>query len=325
MTTLPFFPDFFVIGAPRCGTTALCRSLGRHRQICFSSPKEPHYFSKVAPTVGCSADDIRRDYLDRCFAAYDPTKHRAVGEGSVTYLYYPEAIDSILSWNPDALFIVMLRNPLEMVPSLHQRLLYLMEEDVPNFAKAWSLQEARSRGEQLPNRCLEPDTLRYAEIGRHASHLQQLFEKVERERCHVIIYDDLRESLQRVYERCLQFIGVEQDGRGQFSSPRASRAYRSNWVQQLVFRPPRDILRYAKAVEGRAQVRRKSAGGRAEKSALWRLRQRIKDWNSVEVPSGNLSPGMRRALCEAFEADVARLSKLLDRDFSHWLRPNDGG
>ncbi len=323
MTGLPFFPHFFLIGAPRCGTTALSRHLGKHRQVCFSSPKEPHYFSMVAPAGGCSAEEIRRNYLDLCFAGYDPAKHRSIGEGSVTYLYYPEAIDSILSWNPDARFIIMLRNPLEMLPSLHHRLLYQMQEDVPNFAKAWALQEARSRGEQLPRGCLEPDILRYAEIGCHANHLQKLFKKVERERCHVIIYDDVQESIQGVYERCLDFLGVDQDGRTKFTSRRTSRRYRFNWLQRLNYRPPRNLLQLARSVENRARLRRKSAGGKPEKSALWKLRRRVRDWNSIEAPFRKLSPAMHRKLCETFEADVAQLSGLLDRDFSHWLKPND--
>jgi hypothetical protein len=41
------FPDFFVVGAPRCGSTAFCRYLAKHPAICFSRPKEPHYFTRL--------------------------------------------------------------------------------------------------------------------------------------------------------------------------------------------------------------------------------------------------------------------------------------
>ena len=37
-------PNLFVIGAPKCGTTALCEYLSRHPKICFSDPKEAKYF-----------------------------------------------------------------------------------------------------------------------------------------------------------------------------------------------------------------------------------------------------------------------------------------
>jgi Sulfotransferase family len=43
------FPDFFLVGAPRCGTTSLSRYLAANPQVCFSRPKEPHYFSLLPP------------------------------------------------------------------------------------------------------------------------------------------------------------------------------------------------------------------------------------------------------------------------------------
>lgn len=33
-------PDFFLVGAPKCGTTAMCDYLDQHPEICFSSIKE---------------------------------------------------------------------------------------------------------------------------------------------------------------------------------------------------------------------------------------------------------------------------------------------
>jgi len=60
---LPRFPDFFVVGAPRCGTTSFCRYLARNPQICFSQPKEPHYFTQL--TRDPTEVELARDYLER--------------------------------------------------------------------------------------------------------------------------------------------------------------------------------------------------------------------------------------------------------------------
>ncbi len=38
-------PNFFIVGAPKCGTTALAAYLKEHPQVFFSDPKEPHYFN----------------------------------------------------------------------------------------------------------------------------------------------------------------------------------------------------------------------------------------------------------------------------------------
>ncbi len=100
-----FFPDFFIVGAPRCGTSALSRYLRKHPQICFSRPKEPHYFANVSPE--CSSSNVETEYLRSFFPHYQE-RYKAIGEGSVSYLYSPQAIDLILKFNPDARFIFTL-------------------------------------------------------------------------------------------------------------------------------------------------------------------------------------------------------------------------
>ena len=89
MTKPERFPAFFLIGAPRWGTTALSSYLANNPQVCFSRPKEPHYFSLFAPHA--SLDDLESAYLARYFSHYRES-HKAVGEGSVSYLYSPDEI-----------------------------------------------------------------------------------------------------------------------------------------------------------------------------------------------------------------------------------------
>ena len=38
-------PNFFIVGAPKCGTTSLDEYLRQHPNVFISRPKEPHYFS----------------------------------------------------------------------------------------------------------------------------------------------------------------------------------------------------------------------------------------------------------------------------------------
>ncbi len=150
------FPDFFVVGAPRCGTTALCRYLARNPQICVSRPKEPHYFTRLADLP--AAEEVQSDYIDRFFDHRNDA-HRVSGEGSVSYLYLPGVIEHILHFNPEARFIASVRNPLTMLPSYHLRMQFLLQEDETDFEWAWHLQEARARGENLPRRCVDARVL----------------------------------------------------------------------------------------------------------------------------------------------------------------------
>ena len=107
-----------------------------------------------------------------------------MGEGSVTYLYFPHVIDRILELNPIARFIVMLRNPMQMVPSFHARMLYLLEEDTEDFAEAWRLQEA------LPLDILESlgGPLRVADLASVVAEVE-LAEKLRRPQSFVSKYE----------------------------------------------------------------------------------------------------------------------------------------
>ena len=304
------FPDFFVVGAPRCGTTSLCNYLARNPQVCFSQPKEPHYFTRLDRDP--SPQELRRDYLDRFFPRFETT-HRAVGEGSVSYLYLPEAIDRIRRINPEARFIALVRNPLQMLPSYHLKLLYLLQEDEPDLAKAWALQASRERGSGVPRLCLDTRLLLYREVAKLGEQVQRLYDVAGRDRSHVVVFDDLASDPLGVYRRVLEFLGVDYDGQTVFERKYVSRAYRYRWLQQLLYVP---AVRGGKVVDNlQRRARKYNPDGTRRKSWIKRLAK----WNRVAAKPAPLAPELRAAVCEALRPDVEHLSKLLDRDLRHWL------
>src|SRR4051794_9345800 len=62
---------FFIVGAPRCGTTTLGSMLKGHPAVCFAVPKEPHYFSRLPATW--SPERVLADYLPTYFRHWDGT------------------------------------------------------------------------------------------------------------------------------------------------------------------------------------------------------------------------------------------------------------
>jgi hypothetical protein len=328
------FPDFFVVGAPRCGTTSLCAWLAGHPAICFSKPKEPHYFSNLG---GGAGGDLQRDYIERCFGHRGP-QHLRAGEGSVSYLYSPEAIERILAIDPRARFIVLVRDPLDMLLSYHLRLLYLLEEDEADLATAWRLQPERARGEHMPEYCTEPRLLQYAEAASLGTWLERLRERAGPEQCLAVVYDDLAADPAKVYERVLRFLDLEPDGRTVFQRKQRSRGYRSRRLQALLFKPPPALARLAgvrtsaESAAGTSGERRgaaKPAGGsgwvrragRSAGSAVKRLRKRLVRWNQVDVRPRPLPPELRQEICATLAPEVRKLERLLGRDLSHWARP----
>ena len=109
-------PNCFIVGAPRCGTTALFSYLQTHPQICMSDFKEPNYFS----------DDLYPQ-LRRCtteesyFANFSGLgeHHTVIGEATVYYVYSKTAIPNIKKFNADAKLIAMFCDPAEALYSVH--------------------------------------------------------------------------------------------------------------------------------------------------------------------------------------------------------------
>lgn len=302
------FPDFFLVGAPRCGTTALSRYLAGNPQVCFSRPKEPHYFALIAPDS--PLDDLESAYLARYFAHHH-AGHRAIGEGSVSYLYAPHAIERILGVNPDARFIAILRDPLEMLPSYHLRMLFILAEDVEDFAAAWRLQDSRARGQRVPRHCIDARLLQYRDVARYGQQIERLYRLAGGERCHVIVFDDLARDPSSVYRDVLRFIGVDDDGRTTFERRYPSRIYRYRRLQELLYAVR---SRRAHAVDTlQRRSRANPASGRTS------VVKRLARWNRIERRPAPLDADMRATLRAAFADDVARLSSLLGRDLHHWL------
>jgi hypothetical protein len=181
----------FVVGAPRCGTTSLSHYLGNHPDICFSNVKEPHFFA-ATDLRGVPDDELREfvrdEYVDRYFQ--ERRSSAVLAEGSVTYLYVPEQLEPIVRLWPNARFIIGVRNPLSMIPSLHRRLCYIGDETELDFERAWRLVPERRKGKSVPPRCIDPRWLDYWEAGQLGRYVEQMFSRFGRERCFVYVYDD---------------------------------------------------------------------------------------------------------------------------------------
>jgi hypothetical protein len=309
--SISFFPTFFLVGAPRCGTTAMSNYLSRHPQICFCKPKEPHFFSILMQLL--DKVDIERDYIQR-FYHHKTDDHVACGEGSVSYLYSDQALETILQLNPDAQFIVNVRNPVDMIYSYHARLLKLVEEDQQDFRVAWNLQAERAQGQRLPKGCYDPELFQYKEVASLGKYVERLFERVGRERVHIVVFDDFIADPLIEYKKVLNYLGVDYDGRTEFPRKGKHETVRFRFLQRLIKRPPKRFTNFLLAMQ--QQQKRKQQG---KKHWLIRIRKKLMVLNRVRAERKPLDDSMRQVLVEAFSDDIEKLGKLLDRDLSHWI------
>ncbi|MEX2201901.1 MAG: sulfotransferase [Dongiaceae bacterium] len=296
-----------IAGAPRCGTTAMVRYLGAHPAVCASQPKETHFFLATD-----SADDIARSraiYRHNHFPKLSP-EHEMLLDGSISYLYRPDAAKRALSVFPESRFLVMLRNPVDLVHSYHSRLLFYRQETEADLSRAWQLQDLRRNGEQVPWTCSDPKMLDYLEVGSIGRNLKALLDIVGRDRCHWVFYDDFLSDPLRCYRQVLSFADLPYDGRTDFPRKAPHRTYRSKSLQ---------FLNSGAFLMALLPVNPKSTAlyGRLAR-ATRPLRRLLRRANSTEKPREKLDDGTRSMLAKAFLDDIAALESLTGRNLDSW-------
>jgi hypothetical protein len=248
-------PDFFIIGAPKCGTTALSQYLSEHPQICFSAVKEPHFYADDFPAY--KIDKSKAAFWRRNFSRFDPAKHKLAGEGSVFYYLSDVAVPNILADNPSAKFIFMVRDPVELAYSFYFQQRYSGVEDADTFEEAWDLQAARRAGRNIPARCREPKFLQYRTVAALEARLQYLTMTIPPGNLQVLSFDDFIRDTRACYLSVLDFLGLPSDGRTSFPVVNSSHMQRSKILGLVATSIPNWLhasVREAKRFVGLSQV-----------------------------------------------------------------------
>jgi hypothetical protein len=290
-------PNVFLIGAPKCATTALAGWLKGHPQVFMCVPKEPYFFS-VDIRSPRAVETIRQ--YEALFQNAKPG-HVAVGEASTTYLRSREAVPRISRYSPGARFIVCLRNPVEMVASVHSQLYKGGRETEPCLEKAWALQNARRKGRCIPTLCTEPADLQYADMCRLGAQVERLLESVKRDQIFFVLLDDLRENPRDTYCSVLRFLDLPDDVRNNF--PVINVRVEPRWHAVSRF------LAGAHRVKRVLGVTRSTGVG----TVIGALNNRRPKNNQ-----GTLEP-LRRELQDLYRNDVEKLAAILGRDLRHWV------
>jgi hypothetical protein len=304
ITSVPSMPlpNFMIAGAPKCGTTALYRYLQTHPQVFLTEPKEPHYY---AEDLGAHREVPRREDYLRLFDKAQP-QHLAIGEASVWYMHSAHALERVKAEHPDIKLLILLRNPVEFVRSLHSDMVWICFEDQTDFEMAWALSSERRAGRRVPKLCQVPWFLDYQRCGQLGRHVERLLQVFPREQVKFILLDDLQQSPQRVYEETLAFLGLESDGRTDFPRFNASKQNRSPWLaacRAAVIRSlPRPLVEAGKKI------------------GLGYVSNAVMQLNSRPATKSSLTDDFQHELLSHFRDDIGLLSELIDRDLDHWLQ-----
>jgi hypothetical protein len=288
-------PNFFIIGAPQCGVSAISRWLSEHHDVFLPAESAPHFY----------ATDLQDRITERAHydALYEGAKSTAIGDASPWYLFSDVAIDNILRERPNARFVVCLRNPVEMAWLLHQHNIADQYEHIADFNIAWAMSHLRAQG-RGSRYLLDPKLMDYASVCALGSQIDRLARKVDAGRIHIVFHEDLVARPEEMLCKLEVFLGI---------SPALKTEFRLN--EPIYTRPlPSLHIAIARAL----RLKRRLVGGRPFNTGLSRW---LTSKNRRVTAISRMPKEMRARLSRRLAGEIGLLSALSDRDLSHWLGP----
>jgi glycerophosphoryl diester phosphodiesterase len=210
------FPDFYIVGQPKAGTTALYEMLRRHPNIFMPELKEPYFFAselrRPESATGTWArwveqrPSTEQAYL-ALFAAAAPGN--VVGEASPTYLWSRSAARRIAAVRPDARIIVLFREPAAFINSYHTMQWRNGAETEEDLRKAMELESERRAGRRLPPNGYWPELLFYSDQMCYVDQLRRFTDCFSRDQVLVLTHEEFRRDNTAAVKESLRFLGVD--------------------------------------------------------------------------------------------------------------------
>lgn len=312
------FPNFFLVGAAKAGSTSVAHYLGEHPQIYLSPIKEPNYFSRA---------DIDpkhfRELLKKRIALFDedkyftssefPSLHAAyltneqhykmlfqkagekqiTGEASVSYLWSPTAPQEIYNANPNAKIIMVLRNPIDRAFS-H----YLMDIRV-NFTKL-TLMDALKKDLESPFKTWNANS-KYIDLGLYSAQIQRYYNIFPKQNVKIILFDTLKKNTQLEMRNLFGFLNVDPE-----FTPDFNKKYNESYLykNELV----NAVSRNAKLSHFLRFILNEN------------IKKKIRNLITTKRKNPTLTADERNYLSSFFKEDIAKTEKLLQINLSDWYK-----
>ena len=192
--------DFFIVGAPKSGTTSLYHYLSEHPQVEMSSQKEPDYFSdKAIHEQGMYYAKNRVDTLDKYESLFVQKESVVYGEASVSYLFYENVAEDIKKYNPNAKIIIMLRDPIERAFS-H----YLMDYRLGLISDSFENVLAKISNHKNAHLFYQ----QYIEVSKYAKQIQRYLDFFKKENILFIDYEDFKKNVSKTVDQVYNFLNI---------------------------------------------------------------------------------------------------------------------
>ena len=280
------WPNLFIVGAAKSGTTSLYHYLAQHPEVFMSPVKEPHFFSKVRYGTQYSQPVNEQQSYLKLFV--NAGGYAIRGEASPSYLWCPITASRLKQKVPNAYIIAILRDPIERAHSHYlmdvqanrQPLSFskALHEDYDRFEKGWHISNL------------------YIELGLYAQQLQKFYDEFASQQIKVILYSDLVHEPKLLLNRLAEFLNIDLESNIHIRHNISHNSYRvkrqhAQAIQR--FRTFRSIYQKLIPLSWRALI-----------SKRWLLKPDIK-------PA--ISSKAQYFLQEIYEPEIKDLEKLLKR------------
>lgn len=301
----PAYPRLFIVGAPKCGTTAVTRYLEAHPGCFMARRKDLHHFGADldfrAPDGGPRPRMSAEAYLAHFAAA--PTGV-LLAESSVWTMSSRTAAAEIAAASPGAKAVALLRHPVDAMFALwtQLRLNALGDEDVDDFEAALALEPLRARGQRLPPGTPLPSALLYRQSVRFAEQLGRLQAALGAENVHVIIQEEMRADTASTVRALYAFAGLDPEIQPPLDAVNTHKEVRSEGLRRLLrWLPPG--LKAALPSDLRL-----------------RLRKLLRKANSAHAARPPMAPALRARLSAELQPEVDAVEAILGRPIPAWRR-----
>jgi len=303
-------PNLFIVGHPRSGTTSLYNYLRKHPEIYMSPVKEPHYFCK---DFHSECDNFfnnsvfvkfpyrtEKEYL----SLFRNAKNEIViGEASATYLYSKVTTKEIYEFNPDAKIIMIFREPVDFLHSLHALFCRNLSENICDFKEALKAEKTRRTGKNIPRYIKTPSFLYYSEWIKYSNQIKRYYKYFPEEQVKVIIFDDMKRDTYKVYRDILDFLAVNPNFRPEFKKYNTNSAVYSKKlgkiIKEISYSPMRKFV------------------PKPLRKIVWNyIISPINKLNLRKVRHPPLDPDYKRELMKQFKQEVIKFSNIIGRDLT---------
>lgn len=305
-------PDFFLIGAPKAGTSALHAALAQHPDLFLSPVKEPKYYmcgDSPPPTYRGPGDaHSKQEWIwqrERYLALFDGAPEGTLrGESTPFYLYNRDARRRIAVDAPDSRLIAVLRDPVDRA---YSNWMHLWMDGLEPRA---DIVEAVKREQQRIDEGWAP-FWHYQSLGMYGRQVADLFDHFPREQVLLLRYRELVEEPTGTLDRVFRFLGVATASVESIPSDN-TRSFVQDGLKARTLGP---VIRVG------------AAAGQFLPPQVWRsiskpLVKQLHRGGSESRPK--LSPEQRHRLLEPHLPDIALLEQVAGESFADWTTYREG-